>query len=56
MKRNGIRWRIRSGQAVLSFLALQKSGLYDRAWSDLMAARSAAAIENHPLQDRAIAA
>ena len=56
MKRSGMRWRIRSGQAVLSFRALQKSGLFDRTWSDLMAARDAASNENHPLPDRAIAA
>ena len=56
MKRSGMRWRIRSGQAVLSFRVLQKSGLFDRTWSDLMAARDAAANESHPLPDRAIAA
>ena len=54
MKRSGMRWRIRSGQAVLSFRVLQKSGLLDRTWSDLMAARAAAANENHPLPYRAI--
>ena len=36
-------------QAVLSFRVLQKLGLFDRTWSDLMAARDAAAKENHPL-------
>ena len=56
MKRSGMRWRIRSGQAVLSFRVLQKSGLFDRTWSDLMAARDAAANESHPLPERAIAA
>ena len=56
MKRSGMRWRIRSGQAVLSFRALQKSGLFDRTWSDLMAARDAASNENHPLPECALAA
>ena len=56
MKRSGMRWRIRSGQAVLSFRALQKSGLFDRTWSDLMPARDAAANKNHPLPGRAITA
>ena len=56
MKRSGMRWRIASGQAVLSFRAVQKSGLFDRTWSDLMDARDAAANNNHALQDRARAA
>ena len=55
MKRSGMSWRIASGQAVLSFRVLQKSGLFDRTWSDLMAARDAAANDNHPLPDRALA-
>ncbi len=49
-------WRIASGQAVLPFRVLQKSGLFDLTWSDLMAARDAAASDNHPLPDRALAA
>ena len=56
MKRSGMRWRIRSGQAVLSFRALHISGLFDRTWSDLMAARDAAANENHALPYCSIAA
>ena len=52
-KRIGMRWRICSGQAVLSFRALRKSGLFDRTRSDLMAARDAAN-ENHPLSNCAI--
>ena len=55
MKRSGMRWRIASGQAVLSFRAVQKSGLFDRTWSDLMDARDAAN-NNHVLPDRALAA
>ena len=51
MKRSGMRWRITSGQAVLTFRTLQKSGVFDRAWSDLMAVRDAAANDNHPLPD-----
>ena len=56
MKRSGMSWRIASGQAVLSFRVLQKSGLFDRTWSDLMATRDVAANDNHPLPDRALAA
>ena len=56
IKRSGMRWRIRSGQAILSFRVLQKSGLFDRTWSDLMDMRAAAAIENHPLPTRILAA
>ena len=56
MKRSGMNWRIASGQAVLPFRVLQKSGLFDLTWSDLMAARDAAASDNHPLPDRALAA
>ena len=55
MKRSGVRWRIASGQAVLSFRALQ-SGLFDRTWSDLMDAGDTAANDNHALPDRALAA
>ena len=47
-KRSGIRWRTRSGKAALSFRTLQKPGLFNRTWSDLMATRDAAANENHP--------
>ena len=42
MKRSGMRWRNPSGQAVLSFRVLQKSGLFDRIWADLMDTRDAA--------------
>ena len=55
-KRSGMRWRIASGQVVLSFRVPQKSGLFDRPWSGLMAARDAAANDNHALPDRALAA
>ena len=56
MKRSGMRWRIRTGQAVLSFRVLQKSGVFDRTWSDLMDLRDAAANDSHPLPARALAA
>ena len=56
MKRSGMRWRIRTGQAVLSFRVQQKSGLFDRTWSDLMDVRDAAANDIHPLPVRALAA
>ena len=56
MKRSGMRRRIRTGQAVLSFRVLQKSGLFDRTRSDLMDVRDAAANENHLLPDRVLAA
>ena len=49
MKRSGMRWRITSGQAVLTFRTLQKSGVFDRAWSDLMGARDSVANDNYPL-------
>lgn len=48
VKHSGIHWQIHSGKAVLSFRMPQKSGLFDRTGSDLMAARDAAANENHP--------
>ena len=56
MKRSGMRWRIRTGQAVLSFRVLQKSGVFDRTWSDLMDLMDAAANDSHPLPARALAA
>ena len=56
MKRSGMRWRIRTGQAVLSFRVQQKSGLFDRTWSDLMDLRDAAANDSHPLPAHALAA
>ena len=46
LKRSGMRWRIVGGQAVLTFRALIKSGLFDQAWAALMAARSEAANDN----------
>ena len=36
LKRSGMRWRIVGGQAVLTFRAQIKSGLFDRAWAALM--------------------
>ena len=54
-KHSGMRWRIRSGQAFLSFRVLQKSGLFDRTGSDLMDAQHAAANENHLLPARTLA-
>ena len=56
MKRSGVRWRIRTGQAVLSFRVQQKSGLFDRTWSDLMDLRDVGANDSHPLPTRALAA
>ena len=57
LKRSGMRWRIVGGQAVLTFRALIKSGLFDQAWAALMAARSEPANDNiSPPVDLAIAA
>ena len=56
MKCSGMRWRITSGQAMLTFRTLHKSGLFDRAWSDLMAVRDGVANDNHPLPDYIAAA
>ena len=38
MKRSGMRWRIASGQAVLTFRALIKSARFDRAWKAIIGA------------------
>ena len=52
-----MRWRIVGGQAVLTFRALIKSGLFDRAWATLMDAHSRPANDNlSPSEDLAIAA
>ncbi len=36
LKRSGMRWKIVSGQAVLSFHPLIKSGRFDRTWATLI--------------------
>ena len=46
LKRSGMRWRIAGGQAVLTFRALIKSGLFNQAWAALMHARSGPANDN----------
>ena len=57
LKRSGMRWRIVGGQAVLTFRALIKSGLFDQAWAALMGAQSRPANDNiSPPVDLAIAA
>ena len=57
LKRSGMRWRIVGGQAVLTFRALIKSGLFEHAWAALMGARSGPANDNiSPSEDLAIAA
>ncbi len=57
LKRSGMRWRIDGGQAVLTFRALIKSGLFDRAWDALMDARSGPANDNiSPTEVLALAA
>ena len=49
MKRSSMWCRITSSQAVLTFRTLHKSGLFDRTWSDLMAAKDGLANDNRPL-------
>ena len=57
LKRSGMRWRIAGGQAVLTFRALIKSGLFDRAWTALMEAQPRPANDNiSPTQTPKIAA
>ena len=46
MKSSGMRWRIPGGQAVLTFRAPIKSGIFDRAWAALMGAQSRPANDN----------
>ncbi|MCY4502410.1 MAG: hypothetical protein OXE57_12705, partial [Alphaproteobacteria bacterium] len=47
MKRSGMRWRIRGGQAVLTVRALIKSGRFDRAWAGLMGDADTPANDNN---------
>ncbi len=57
MKRSGMRWRVASGQAVLTFRALLKSGRFESAWKAMIAADAAPANDNISLNhDRALAA
>ena len=56
MKRSGMRWHINSGQAILSFRALQKSGFLESAWAIMMDKRGAAANNNFAVENLAIAA
>ncbi len=37
LKRSGMRWRHPGGQAILTLLALEQSGRFDRAWKILAA-------------------
>ena len=53
MKRSGMRWRIASGQAVLTFRALIKSARFDRA---IIGATDTPANDNIPCAVIAIAA
>ena len=46
MKRSGMRWRIASGQAVLTFRALIKSARFDRAWKAIIGATDTPANDN----------
>ena len=57
MKRSGMRWRIASGQAVLTFRALIKSARFDRAWKAIIGATDTPANDNiNPCAVIAIAA
>ena len=56
MKRSGMRWHIKSGQAILSFRALQKSGFLESAWAIVMDKRGAAANNNFAVENLATAA
>ena len=57
MKRSGMRWRIASGQAVLTFRALIKSARFDRAWKAIIDATDTPANDNiNPCAVIAIAA
>ena len=57
MKRSGMRWRIASGQAVLTFRALIKSARFDRAWKAIIGATNTPANDNiNPCAVIAIAA
>ena len=47
MKRSGMRWRIRGGQAVLTVRTLIKSGRFDRAWAGLMGDADTPANDNN---------
>ena len=56
MKRSGMRWHIKSGQAILSFRALQTSGFLASAWAIMMEKRGDAANINFAVEILAIAA
>ena len=57
MKRSGMRWRIASGQAVLTFRALIKSARFERAWKAIIGATDTPANDNiNPCAVIAIAA
>jgi len=56
MKRSGMRWHIKSGQAIPGFRALQKSGFLASAWAIMMEKGGAVANNNFAVENLAIAA
>ena len=56
MKRSGMRWKTESGQAILTFRALQKSRRLKPAWDILMKTLSVSANDNFKPEIRALAA
>ena len=56
LKRSGMRWKIDSGRAVLTFRALIKSDRFDTAWKILMASITGAANDNQDTTAATIAA
>ncbi|MCY4463769.1 MAG: hypothetical protein OXC26_25745 [Albidovulum sp.] len=56
MKRSGMRGHIKSGQAILSFRALQKSGFLASARAIMMERRGVAASNNFAVENLAITA
>ncbi len=56
MKRSGMLWHIKSGQAIPGLRALQKSGFLASAWATMMEKRGVAANNNFAIENLAIAA